>query len=261
MSYIQEVKSDTPLFYWRFDDNAANTTLTGNVGGVNGTMTSNTSGLTVAGALATDTNAAMQSAGVAFGTIAIDLTAQTRISVEFWLYWPSYANNDLLAFEFGTPNYATTGQNGFAVDPNYSGASLFCMFMGGGGVAWFDTFPRPSAGAWHHYVLDYDRSGPTNKAYVDGLPQPMTTGGHTGGIGSNFGNTNLYIGSRSGTTIFAPSGTRFDELAIYSGGLSTGRIMRHYQAGIAAGIGDTGANYNSPHVIVGDGMSRSEVAN
>lgn len=264
MSYLQEVQSDTPLFYWRFDDNAASTTLTGLVGGVNGTMAANTNTQSVAGALNTSSNTALQSAGTAFGTIALNLSAQTRISVEYWLFWTAFGTDDRVAMEFGTPNYATAGQNGFAIDPNNSGVdnTQQTMGMGGGGVSWIDLYPRPSAGVYHHYVHDMDRSGPTNKVYIDGVIQPTTSAGHTAGIGANFGNTNLYLLSRSGTSLFAATGTRLDELAIYSGGLPVSRVVAHYQAGIAAGIGDSGGNAGYPHhVIVGDGMSRSEVAN
>ena len=50
------------------------------------------------------------------GTIPINLSSQSAITVEFWLKWNTYGNDDALAMEL-TPNY-NTNTGGFLVDPN-----------------------------------------------------------------------------------------------------------------------------------------------
>src|SRR5262249_17106338 len=52
----------------------------------------------------------------AYGAIPMDLSTQGAITVEFWLKWNGYGNNDALAMEF-TSNY-NEHPGGFIVDPN-----------------------------------------------------------------------------------------------------------------------------------------------
>ena len=47
---------------------------------------------------------------------AVDLSGTSQLTLEFWLNWSAYANNDDLAFEF-TPNF-NNNDGGFLVDPN-----------------------------------------------------------------------------------------------------------------------------------------------
>ena len=51
-----------------------------------------------------------------YGEIPMNLSGQSAITVEFWLKWDAYGNNDALAMEF-TPNY-NENAGGFIVDPD-----------------------------------------------------------------------------------------------------------------------------------------------
>ena len=100
---------------------------------------------------------------------AINLSATNIATLSFWMKWTTNANDDDLAFEY-TPNY-NSNAGGFIADWNSSsyGGGKFETGMGkGNGTYWTDLFTRPSAGAWHLVHLVFNRSGPTNKVYVDG---------------------------------------------------------------------------------------------
>ena len=68
---------------------------------------------------------------------------------------------------------------------------------------WTDVFARPSAGTWHLVQLVFNRSGPTNKVYVDGSLQTLTTGTHTASGMGNFSNSSLYFMSRAANALNA----------------------------------------------------------
>ncbi len=50
------------------------------------------------------------------GAIPLNLSGTSQLTIEFWLKWNQYANNDALAMEF-TPNF-NENAGGFLVDPN-----------------------------------------------------------------------------------------------------------------------------------------------
>lgn len=142
----------------------------------------------------------------------VDLSATTLVSLSFWLWWDTFANDDRLAFEF-TLNYSSTA-GGFIFDPNDSrGAAAFGMGNGGGSF-WVDSFTRPSAGAWHHYLLTFDRATPANAAWVDGSSQSLTTITH-GVLAGNFTKDWLVFMSRAGTSLFGLG--RMAEVGLYTG--------------------------------------------
>ena len=92
------------------------------------------------------------------------------MTVEFWLKWDNYANDDHLAMEF-TDNF-NDNAGGFLVDPNAPqlGGS-FGVGIGTGDSRNNVFFARPSAGAWHHYAFVLDTAAPAAQQitpYVDG---------------------------------------------------------------------------------------------
>jgi len=140
----------------------------------------------------------------ACASIPLDLSAWNFLSLSFWLYWDSYANDDKLALEF-TANYNTN--NGFIVDPN-SGAPAagnFQVGAGGGSGGSSRSFARPSAAKWHHYAIVFDKSlagsGSVSAAYVDGVSQSLTTTA-TAGSAANFPSSTLYVFSRNNASLF-----------------------------------------------------------
>src|SRR6185312_11605712 len=71
------------------------------------------------GAVAEDPTTAIGFNGSSdYGTVPLDLSGTNKLTIEFWLKWNSYANNDALAMEF-TPNFNENG-GGFLVAPNAS---------------------------------------------------------------------------------------------------------------------------------------------
>ena len=51
-----------------------------------------------------------------YGSVPLNLSSTSKLTIEFWLKWNQYANNDALAMEF-TPNF-NANAGGFLVDPN-----------------------------------------------------------------------------------------------------------------------------------------------
>jgi PKD repeat protein len=160
------------------------------------------------------------------GSIPMDLSGSKAVTVEFWMKWNAYSNNDALAMEF-TPNF-NDQSGGFLVDPN-STFGQFAVSVGQGSSRNIATFARPSAGTWHYYafVLDTTQPGSTTiTPYVDGQPVSYTNQGYSGTGAGNFANSTLYLMSRDGNALFG-NGT-LGQLAIYNGALSANQLLAHY---------------------------------
>ena len=211
------------LHYYKLGENSG-PGIADAVGSANGTVTGGTFGLP--GAVKNDPTTAISFNGTNdAGQIPMSLSGSKTITVEFWLKWNVYANNDALAMEF-TPNF-NTNAGGFLVDPN-STYGQFAVSIGKGGSRNIATFARPSAGVWHHYafVLDITQPGGTTiTPYVDGQPVSYTAPMSGTGAG-NFANSTLYLMSRGGSSLFG-AGT-LDHVAIYNGALSANQILDHY---------------------------------
>jgi hypothetical protein len=187
---------------WHMNDNAANTTIReSTVTGANATNNANTSTKTAAGQIG---NALSYNGSTDGSFAAINLSATNIVTLSFWTKWTTNANDDDLAFEY-TPNY-NTNAGGFIADWNSSGfgGGRFETGMGkGDGTYWTDLFARPSAGTWHLVHLVFNRSGSTDKVYVDGSFQTLTTGTRTALTMGNFSNSSLYFMSRGASSLNA----------------------------------------------------------
>ena len=187
---------------WHMSDSAANTTIKeSTVTGANGTNNATTSSKTATGQIGN----ALSYNGSTDGSIAaINLSATNIATLSFWMKWTTNANDDDLAFEY-TPNYNATA-GGFIADWNSSsyGGGKFEVGTGKGNFTyWTDLFTRPSTVTWHLIHLVFDRSGPTNKVYVDGSLQTLTTGTRSGSGMGNFSNSSLYFMSRAASALNA----------------------------------------------------------
>jgi len=141
--------------------------------------------------------------------------------------WTTNANDDDLAFEY-TPNY-NTNAGGFIADWNASifGGGRFETGMGKGDrTYWTDFFTRPSAGTWHLVHLVFNRSGSTDKAYVDGVSQTLAAGTRTAGSMANFSNSSLYFMSRAASSLNA-AGT-LDEVRLSTIERNTSWVATEY---------------------------------
>lgn len=144
-------------------------------------------------------------------SVPIDLSAHQKISVAFWLYWPAYANNDALAFEF-TAQASSVSSKGFYVDPNAANGRFQLAACQTDVRA--VSFTRPTAAAWHHYVVTYDFTSTTAiAAYVDGVGQSLTVDAAGSGSGSFFANSTLYLLSRNNASLLGTG--RLQELTLF----------------------------------------------
>jgi YD repeat-containing protein len=216
--------------YWRLAETSGTSLLDG-AGGRTAT-TANTPTLGATGALAggADSNTAVSFNGAnESASAALNLSGTNKLTIEFWLKWSSYSNNDDLAFEF-TPNSSNVN-GGFFVDPNSpEQGGRFGVGIGRLGARNTSYFARPSANVWHHYALVLDSSAAASQQvvpYVDGAAVAYTKGSSGTGAG-NFANSTLYFMSRAGSSLFG-AGT-LDEVAIYNRALSASEIAAHFKA-------------------------------
>ena len=160
---------------------------------------------------------------------SVDLSGTSQVTLEFWLNWSAYANNDQLAFEF-TPNF-NNESGGFLVDPNAGElGGKFGVGIGREGSRNNAYFTRPSAGAWHHYAIVMDTQAAAAQQvipYVDGKPVPFEKLNSGTGAG-NFANSTLSFMSRNASALFGKGG--LDEVALYKRALTASEIEAHYLA-------------------------------
>jgi hypothetical protein len=157
---------------------------------------------------------------------AVDLSSTDKATIAFWLWKDSFANDDDLAFEY-TPTF--NNNNGFLVDPNSSGGSFELdistvpgpLYNGG-------TFTRPSTGAWHHYVIGFDRTTGSSLGvtlYVDGVSTSVTQN-LSATMTGNYANSSLYFMSRAASSLF--SAGRLDEVRLYTRILTVSDALELY---------------------------------
>jgi YD repeat-containing protein len=225
VSYSQQVLATPGLtHYWRFEESPGSTSLSDSVGSAVATTGGGTT-LGLGGSLG----------GTAAGFDGIDdfvqapvnLSGTNQLTVEFWLRWNAFADDDALALEL-TENF-NQNDGGFIVDPNASQGSF------GVGIGSPETrnnvyFARPSAGQWHHYAFVLDPTAPAAQQitpYVDGKPVGYEKGASGTGTGT-FANAPLYFMSRASGALFG-AGT-LDEVAVYDRDLSAVQIAEHFAA-------------------------------
>ncbi len=201
-------------------------TIADSKGTSNGTIAGGTFGLP--GAVAEDPTTSIGFNGTGdYGSVPLNLSSTSKLTVEFWLKWNQYANNDALAMEF-TPNF-NSNAGGFLVDPNAGQfGGTFGVAIGTGEDRNSIFFPRPSAGVWHHYalVLDATATGANEiTPYVDGQAVPFQQDGSGTGQGA-FANSTLYLMSRAGSALFGNGS--LDQLAIYNQALAANTVFQHY---------------------------------
>ncbi|MCW3015375.1 MAG: Conserved secreted protein of unknown function, putative domain, partial [Solirubrobacterales bacterium] len=213
--------------YWRMGE-AAGPSLADSTGGASATATGGTFG--VPGGPPGDPNTAVRFNGSTDSArAAVNLTSTSKVTVEFWLKWNAYSNNDALAMEF-TPNFNGT-DGGFLVDPNAPQfGGTFGVALGRAGSRNNVFFARPSAGAWHHYAFILDTTAPGASQitpYVDG--RAVTYQKSDSGTGAGpFASSTLYWMSRGGSSLFGAGD--LDEVAMYDRTLSAATIAEHAAA-------------------------------
>ncbi|HEY1355696.1 MAG TPA: LamG-like jellyroll fold domain-containing protein, partial [Solirubrobacterales bacterium] len=225
VSYSQQVLATPGLtHYWRFEENPGATSLADSVG----SSVATTGGGTTLGLLGSLGSGAAGFDGIDdFARAPVDLSGTNQLTIEFWLRWNAFADDDALALEL-TENF-NQNDGGFIVDPN-AGQGSFGVGIGSPDTRNNVYFARPSAGQWHHYAFVLDPTAPAPQQitpYVDGKPVAYEKGASGVGTGP-FANAPLYFMSRAGGALFG-AGT-LDEVAIYDRDLTAAQIAGHFAA-------------------------------
>lgn len=137
-----------------------------------------------------------------------------KLSISFWLYNDTNGSVERAALCSGA---AIGTISGFLFEPRYTTAvaSVTMTVSSGGAKFWIDTFPQPSAAAWHHYLWVMDRAVPEHRVWVDGVAQTLTTAVHTAATYGNFSdNTWQLMRYSSGNWFWAG---RMADLAVWGG--------------------------------------------
>jgi PKD repeat protein len=226
--YGPEVQSTQGLLDFYKLGESAGPTVHDSAGTSNGTISGGTFG--VPGAVKGDPGTAVGFNGTSdFGTVPLTLGGTTQLTVEFWLKWNSYANNDALAMEY-TSNF-NENAGGFVVDPNAPQfGGTFGVAIGTSATRDSVFFARPSAGAWHHYVLVLNSAAPVASEitpYVDGVRVSVQQGSESTGAGP-FANSKLYLFSRGGSSLLGAGSLQ--DLALYNQPLAAGAVLQHYSS-------------------------------
>jgi hypothetical protein len=152
----------------------------------------------------------------------------TQLSFSFWLYENSFNNSDELLAE-SSANY-NSNNGAFLIDPNsgsFAGLFEVDVHVAAGTISY--TFARPSAAAWHHYVIVWDISVPSLVVYVDGSSVTVTNHvSHTGTFTSQVVN----LMSRNAASLW--NAGRLAEFAMWNTALTSGNAASLWNSGSGA---------------------------
>lgn len=222
--YRLEVLADAPFGYW--PDSDAGPLVDAGSGAHDITLAGGAT-VNVAGPFSLGDTKSVQYDGTNDGSsVALDLSAESVITVEFWLWWDAFANDDDMALEFTA---SASVNQGFFVDPNAAGGTFQILHAGNLGNT-TRGFVRPSAAAWHHYSFIIDMTGTANgeiTAFLDGAawqPSAITNANNT----ANFPSSTLNVMCRNGASLFGAG--KMAHLAIYKKRLAATRVNAHFNA-------------------------------
>lgn len=216
------------LNYWRLGETTI-TPMVDSKSGTNGTYV-NAPTVGVTGAIASDTNKAVQFDGINdHATVA--RTVSTDFSIEFW-----FKSTQNFSDNFGQPACTQWWQGAGIVDADTSGgANDFGISLCSGkvvagtgdtsGITVSVASPGTyNTGAWHHVVFTRTQSTGLMSLYVDSV----LVGTATGTTNALTSTTTMSFGRRAdGANYFA--GT-LDEVAIYTTVLPLATVQAHYAA-------------------------------
>lgn len=182
-------------------------------------------------------------------TSALALSSFNTITIAWWMWWDTFANDDHIASELSA-NWDTSAGT-WLIDPNYSATGKMLVGVSAGDSTNYaiKDFARISAAAWHHWAVTIDltknESDDSNRKiqnlYIDGSTVAGTSinASYTGTAGT-FANSTLNIMARNATSLWAAG--RIAEFGIWSSLLS-GAAIADMASGGAGGIGKSAAFY------------------
>ncbi len=152
----------------------------------------------------------------------------TTVTISFWLYQNSFANNDALLGESSSDFNSNNGS--FLLNPNSSTSGVWDFkvhFSGGTYLGCY--FARPSAAAWHFYVLQWNVAS-TCQAYVDGSAVSTTADGSF--AGTPFVSQTVYLMSRGASSLW--NAGKLAEFAMWTSYLTSGNVTTLWNSGNGA---------------------------
>lgn len=218
---------DPPVAYWKFDDNQGLTASSEyQVASMSGTISG---AQWVPGKI----GSALEFDGVddyVKTTSTVNLSYTNVVTIEFWMKWYSYSDDNDIALEF-SDNY-NLNSTGFAIVPNSAsdgGGKFTASIVGNAGYN-NANFARPSANVWHHYAFVIDKGQTVNEIvpYVDGSAvaySKVFSNNNT----NNFGNHTLYLMSRAGSSLFGKGS--IDDVKIFDYARTPAQIAFDYSRG------------------------------
>lgn len=153
---------------------------------------------------------------------SLDLTATDQVTISFWIKPDTLSTSNDMLFEL-SPNQGSRTDS-FLINFAASEQSEITMTGDVGLSAWKTLSPLPPD-RWTHLVAVFDKSlsALETKAYVNGSLDGGNIFGNADNT-NNFGNQNLYIGSRAGTVEFFDG--KIDEIMIFSTALDASQILQ-----------------------------------
>jgi hypothetical protein len=218
MTYASEVLADSPLLYWKLDEATSSTTAVDASGnGRDGTASawtfrqaSKLPGSSY-GSTPTSTSGTVTSPSISFGT--------SHFTVEMWVDFNSTTGTYML----------------FAVSTHYLGLYVNASKLGVN-TANGDQYgcALPGSGVHHIVVVMPNNQSTTNTTiYIDGVSQTLSQTGPASSAPS-VGTATFNVSNSPLGGLGVPNGVYIDEVAVYSGTLSSSRVVAHYSAGLTS---------------------------
>ncbi len=218
-TYEHAVESTTGLaHFWPMGEASGASSFADAVGGANAEVLSGVTLGEPGGLVGDSSTSALFNGSSGAARASVDLSGTHRLTVEFWMKWSAFAEDDRLALEF-TPNFNEYA-GGFLVDPDASPGTDFAVSIGEVSSRNTVYFERPTAGAWHYYAFVLNTEAPAETEitpYVDGHAVSYTKTESGTGAG-NFADSTLFWMSRDASTLFGAGSMQ--DLALYDTTLS-----------------------------------------
>jgi hypothetical protein len=231
-AYAAAVLADSPIAYWRMGGGSGST-ISNEVGGGNALTLMGQLTRGVSGAIAGDTDTAVELAGgyaVAVDARPFDFDGRAPFTIELWArHNPNVPGADFehLISNWDSDPSSTTTPNGYAIYL-YDSPRRFAFEWDVSKPPQYSAFALADAGGgWAHYVAAFD--GQTARLFVNGV---LSNSGDSGAIGPGqlrARSSSFYLGSEP--TLSKPYIGSIDEVAVYASALGADRIALHYRVG------------------------------
>jgi hypothetical protein len=221
-AYSQVILSDDPASYWKLDE-AAGTTATDSVGGLNGTYTN---GPVLNGTGVKDANTAVSFDGVNDSVVVsdqYDFAGNAAFSVEFWMNRSASGSNQRIVSKERYTSASSWGGWEVMLGPT---SAVHFLRMDGGSTSSAILTPVTATATWYHVVATYGSS--TMRLYLNGTAVTPAVGSAFALEDSTVPLTFAQMANNSLARYFPG---KIDEVAIYSRALTAQQVTDHYTAG------------------------------